>query len=116
LERRALAKVLRWQWLKVALDGRRMVMRLKEAGHTLKDDASVVEAVFGQGMGTSWRTDSQSPKPISPSRRKKGRADRAENVFFVPAHRSLLISNGWASTFNARNVETPVVARVCRLF
>lgn len=108
-------KSLALQWLKVALDGRRVVARLKEAGHTLKDDAQIVESIFGQGMGSAWHQNSEirwNSTAVVPSSLKNGRAPTNEKVFFVPAHRSLLISDGWAATFNALNVETPVVARI----
>ncbi len=108
-------KSLALQWLKVALDGRRVLARLKEAGHTLKDNSSVIESIFGQGMGPAWNDASSvtwNNKLIAPLALKRGKPSPTEKVFFVPAHRSLLISNGWASTFNALNVETPVVARI----
>jgi hypothetical protein len=35
-----------------------------------------------------------------------------ERVFFVPAHRSMLISDGWASPFQKLTSDTPVVARI----
>lgn len=35
-----------------------------------------------------------------------------ERVFFIPAHRSMLISDGWASPFQRLSTDTPVVARL----
>jgi len=35
-----------------------------------------------------------------------------ERLFFIPAHRALLISEGWAAPFQKLNTETPAVARI----
>jgi hypothetical protein len=38
--------------------------------------------------------------------------DGKEKVFFIPAHRSMLISDGWAAPFQKLSSDTPVVARI----
>ena len=107
-------KSIALQWLKAALDGKQLVKALKEAGHTLTDAETVVDLVFGDGMGKGWsgdtsvRLDGSSITPQSLGRRgtDTGRA------FFIPAQRSMLISDGWASPFQKLSEEVPVVARI----
>lgn len=109
-------KSLALQWLKVALDGKHLVQALRSAGHLNARPDVLMDLIFGTGMGSGWRTGetevtlddlSVSPKTIA----RLGRADN-ETLFFVPAHRALLISDGWAAPFQKLTSDTPVVARM----
>ncbi|MGC4060039.1 MAG: AAA family ATPase [Aquabacterium sp.] len=108
-------KSLALQWLKVAMDGRQLVKALNDAGHhTTKADV-LVDLIFGTGMASSWkegesevRINKKSITPRSISRL----GDGSEKLFFVPAHRSMLISDGWAAPFQKLTSDTPAVARV----
>ncbi|RKG73865.1 ATP-binding protein [Corallococcus sp. CA049B] len=107
-------KSLALQWLKAAMDGRQLVDALKDAGHTVDRSEVLIDLIFGTGMARAWRgttvvrlgTRRVSPKSLS----RVG--DNTERLFFVPAHRAMLISDGWASPFQKLSSETPVVARV----
>lgn len=108
-------KSLALQWFKAANDGKQLVTELRHAGqHAKKDDKDLIELIFGVGMGAAWRKGSQiflNTSKITPenlSRRGNGK----ENVFFIPAHRSTLISDGWAAPFQRLTSDTPVVARI----
>ncbi|MCC6747215.1 MAG: ATP-binding protein [Deltaproteobacteria bacterium] len=107
-------KSLALQWLKVALDGKQVVRALKDAGHHTADPAVLIDLIFGVGMGVAWRKDSAielQGKAIRPE--KIGRlGNGTESVFFIPAHRSMLISDGWAAPFQKLTADTPVVARI----
>lgn len=107
-------KSLALQWLKVAMDGRQVVEALRAAGHETGKEHVLVDLIFGAGMGDAWRRWSSVTwrgKKVMPqglARVGKG----VERVFFVPAHRSMLISDGWAAPFQRLTPETPVVARI----
>lgn len=108
-------KSLALQWLKVAMDGRQIVEALRAAGQSSERPDVLIDLIFGTGMAPAWR-DGESEillngKRITP--RTIGRAgDGKEHLFFVPAHRSMLISDGWASPFQKLNSDTPAVARI----
>lgn len=109
----ATGKSLALQWLKMALDGRRVVDALHEAGHVNKTEY-LIDLVFGTGMNKAWTEETK----VSFNRRKlqpktfSRVGDGAENVFYIPAHRSMLISDGWAAPFQKLTADTPVVARI----
>jgi len=108
-------KSLALQWLKIALDGRQMVDALRVAGHPVVRSDALIDLIFGTGMAAAWHAGSSTvlfgrtsiePKNIA----RQGKAK--EELFFVPAHRSMLISDGWAAPFQKLNSDTPVVARL----
>lgn len=111
-------KSLALQWLKAANDGKYLVTALRHAGQQAKDDRDLIELIFGVGMGAAWRNDSEillNNKRITPknlSRRGNRKQKENESVFFIPAHRSTLISDGWAAPFQRLTSDTPVVARI----
>lgn len=107
-------KSLALQWLKAAIDGKQIVSALRQAGQQANTDEDLIELIFGVGMGAAWREESQialGGKKISPSNLSRRGSDR-ENVFFIPAHRAMLISDGWAAPFQRLTSDTPVVARI----
>jgi energy-coupling factor transporter ATP-binding protein EcfA2 len=108
-------KSLALQWLKAAMDGRQLVEALRAAGHPTDRPDVVIDLVFGTGMAPAWREGETevrlAGKAITP--RTLGRAGNgAESLFFVPAHRSMLISDGWAAPFQKLASDTPAVARL----
>lgn len=111
----AAGKSLALQWLKVAMDGRQLVDALRAAGHLNGRSDVLMDLIFGTGMGTAWR-DGESEVTLGSRKvtpRTIGRIGNGkETLFFVPAHRSMLISDGWAAPFQKLTSDTPVVARV----
>jgi hypothetical protein len=106
-------KSLVLQWLKAAIDGKYIVKTLREAGQQVSRK-TLIDLIFGVGMGSAWRDTSQvsfDGKDVSPATIEK-RGDGVEKLFFIPAHRSMLISDGWATPFQKLTPETPVVARL----
>jgi len=107
-------KSLALQWLKTALDGKQIVTALREAGQSADDPKVLIDLIFGVGMAPAWSSESEvtfdgtrvQPKSIG----KLGSGK--EKVFFIPAHRSMLISDGWAAPFQKLTSDTPVVARI----
>jgi hypothetical protein len=115
-------KSLAVQWLKTAIDGAQVVAALRDDGASITDVNKVIDSIFGVGMGKAWGSTSHvfwNGKQISPgalSRRPNKRTQTAprkpEQVFFIPAHRALLITSGWALPFHKLSRDTPVVARI----
>lgn len=107
-------KSLALQWLKVALDGRQIVDALKAAGHPTDRSEVLVDLIFGTGMAPAWKEGKTEvfldKKKITP--RSIARGVPTEKLFFVPAHRSMLISDGWAAPFQKLTSDTPAVARI----
>jgi hypothetical protein len=109
-------KSLSLQWLKTALDSRRILEALAEAGLSIKKTEVALDLIFGAGMGAAWTKDSQvtwnglTVDPLAAGSRTKRPAP--EQLFYIPAHRSMLISDGWAMPFQKLNADTPVVARL----
>ncbi len=107
-------KTLALEWLKAALDGKQVVNALKVAGHDTSKPQVVIDLVFGAGMGSAWKgrsrveLDQTNIKPENLSRR----GDGTESLFFIPAQRSLLISDGWPQPFQRLTSDLPVVARL----
>ncbi len=107
-------KSLALEWLKIAMDGRQIVTTLREAGHATTDPRVLIDLIFGVGMGPALRPNTKvtfNRKLIKPSGIGK-LGNGKERAFFIPAHRSMLISDGWAAPFQKLTSDTPVVARI----
>lgn len=108
-------KSLALQWLKVAMDGRQLVDALKAAGHPTERPGVLIDLIFGTGMAPAWEDGKTEvrlgQKKVSPKSAARI-GDGKERLFFVPAHRSMLISDGWASPFQKLTSDTPAVARI----
>jgi len=113
----ASGKSLLLQWLKIAVDIGEIVFALKEAGHDVKSAKNILDLSFGEGMATAWRDDdtrvSFDGKSVVPASWTKGLKRKEHGgVFFIPAHRALLLAEGWPAPFLKLNADTPVVARL----
>jgi len=110
----ATGKSLALQWLKVAMDGRQIVKALHDAGHPTEKSDVLIDLIFGAGMGEAWTSASEitfNHRKLTPKGFRRIGGDK-ERVFFIPAHRSMLISDGWAAPFQKLTSDTPVVARI----
>jgi hypothetical protein len=112
----ATGKSLLLQWLKVGLDAGEVVSALREAGHDVKTAKNLLDLIFGEGMSAAWSDNTFiafEGKAVSPSSWTKGlRKPQFGRVFFIPAHRALLLAEGWPAPFIKLNADTPVVARL----
>jgi energy-coupling factor transporter ATP-binding protein EcfA2 len=106
-------KSLVLQWLKAVMDGGQIVAALKDAGQQASGK-ELVDLIFGQGMGAAWTPKSNvhlNGKAVSlDGLARRGKTD--EQVFFIPAHRSSLLSDGWAAPFQRLSPDVPVAARM----
>lgn len=112
-------KSLALQWLKLAVDEPEIRTALQDAGFDLKTSEDAADAFFGEGMrgalqeGTQVTFDGKRVSLEGMKRRVGKRAERVQPaMFFVPAHRALLLSEGWPSPFMKLGADTPVVARL----
>jgi len=107
-------KSLTLQWLKAAIDGKAIIQTLRQAGHDTATPGALLDLIFGVGMGPAWNASTSvtfGRKAVTPD--NVGRLGGAtENAFFIPAHRAMLISDGWAQPFQKLTPDTPVVARI----
>ena len=106
-------KSLILQWLKTALDGRQITSALRDNGEFVGNSEVLIDLIFGRGMGEGWSADTSvllDRKAIRPSSIPR-LGTGVEKVFFIPAHRALLISDGWALPFHKLK-EMPIVARL----
>lgn len=113
----ATGKSLLLQWFKMAMDASEVVTALKEAGHDVGEPGALLDLVFGEGMSSAWddersrvTLDRREIKPSAWTRAQ--RKEPVGRVFFIPAHRALLLAEGWPAPFLKLNADTPVVARL----
>lgn len=108
-------KSLLLQMWKLALDRGEVVDRLKSSGYTLETPGELLEAYFGEGMKAAW-SEKKTFVSINGAPFDLKRASRAGDVqgrvFFVPAHRALLMTEGWPAPFMRLKADTPAVARL----
>ncbi len=110
----AAGKSLALQWLKLAIDGRHVTSALRDAGQRVTS-ATMLDLVFGSGMGPAWRDDTKVSwrgRPITPATVSRKGDREHEALFFIPAHRAMLVSDGWAAPFQKLGTDVPVVARL----
>lgn len=114
----ATGKSLMLQWFKMAIDHEEVVTALREAGHDISDPGAMLDLVFGEGMSDAWsaeRTkvtlDGRLVRPGAWKTRARA-VPSPPRVFFIPAHRALLLAEGWPAPFLKLNADTPVVARL----
>ncbi|WNG14684.1 AAA family ATPase [Cystobacter fuscus] len=110
----AAGKSLLLQTWKLGLDSGEIVSALRDAGTSLENKNELLDAYYGEGMSTAWVGKTRvsiNGQPLRPeellhARKAEGR------VFFVPAHRALLMAEGWPSPFMRLKADTPAVARL----
>lgn len=112
----ATGKSLLLQWLKLAIDAGEVFHALKDAGHDVRKPENIIDLVFGEGMGGAFKEGTQitlDERAINVRDLFKGARRVTEgNLFFIPAHRALLLAEGWPAPFLKLNADTPVVARL----
>jgi hypothetical protein len=104
------------QWLKTAIDHRQILQSLGGVGFATRRREDVLDGIFGEGMHAGWSPRSRVEwrgEVVDPGKAEEGAANPdVEKLFFVPAHRALLIATGWALPFHMCGEDAPVVARL----
>lgn len=111
----AAGKSLVLQTWKLALDSSEIVEALRGAGLMLQKSGELIDAYFGEGMRPAWKKETRvlvNGKRLSRRKILRSTAKRPAKVFFVPAHRALLMSEGWPAPFMRLKADTPTVARL----
>jgi hypothetical protein len=111
----ATGKSLVLELLKLAIDRNRIVRVLKQHGFKWEQPEEFAALYFGGGFEKSWTAETHvryvnedlTLRDIAGSRAYKGE----DAVFYIPAHRTLAIADGWPRPFSQYQVETPYVAR-----
>ena len=107
-------KSLLLQTWKLALDSGEIVSALRDAGSSLSNANELLDAYYGEGMHTAWGARTRvlvNERPLLLRSVLRARQAPAR-VFFVPAHRALLMSEGWPAPFMRLKEDTPTVARL----
>ena len=125
LGQQATGKSLTLQWLKLLLDAEAIRDDWERFGSNWKlgkDTLRPLDLFFGEGMSggfSSAKTEVALDRKVMQLtrlfRRNGGRAgpstDPAERCYYIPAHRALLLSDGWPRYFQQHVPGTPYVAR-----
>ena len=112
----ASGKSLVLQLFKLILDRTRIVRVLRDQlGFSWDSVAEFASLYFGAGFEGSWKASTEisigsqifTLQKVSESRARDGE----EAVFYVPAHRTLTIAEGWPQLFSRSQRDVPYVAR-----
>ncbi|WP_428264200.1 AAA family ATPase [Haliangium sp.] len=111
-------KSLLLQLFKLALDRGEIASTLRDAGHSVANAGEFLDLYFGQGMRYAWRHDTRVGLGrrllrLGGVMRGIGNAQAAPGqVFYIPAHRAMLLAEGWPAPFLRLSADTPAVARL----
>lgn len=111
----ATGKSLVLELLKLALDRNRIVHSLRHHGLVWKSPEEFAALYFGGGFERSWTRETEvrfGNERLTLAGVAGVRARAGEDaVFYIPAHRTLAIAEGWPRSFAHYQIETPYVAR-----
>jgi hypothetical protein len=108
----ATGKSLALQLLGLAVDAGRIASLLRDRGFGWTSREDFCAVYFGEGMAQAWGRQSRvvfNNKPVHapPKRATRG----APRLFYIPAHRTLSVSEGWPAGFRSYKPDTPFVVR-----
>ena len=113
----ASGKSLVLQLLKLAMDGRAVVHTLRRHDLLFRGPVELLDRYFGEAMGKTWtkkttvrwRGKLVSPAAIAKTRQTQATAEH--EMYFIPAHRTLVLADGYPLAFQQLTNETPFVVR-----
>ena len=113
----ATGKSLMLQFWKLIQDRGEVYTSLKNAGFDWSTDGEYLERCLGEGWRDAWHDDTVLATPdrewsLRDLRIWKGGKRTEGSVFYVPAHRTLVLENGWPKLFQQYTPDTPVVVRL----
>jgi energy-coupling factor transporter ATP-binding protein EcfA2 len=114
----ASGKSLVLQLLKLAIDGRAVAHMSREHGLLFNTREELLDRYFGEGSGSMWTgaTSVQwNGKEVDPNRLARTRQSKVapwHTLYFIPAHRTLVLANGYPLAFQQMTNETPFVVRM----
>lgn len=117
----ATGKSLILQWLKLLTDPLVVRADWERFGSNWKTDDRLrpLDLFFGEGLGRGYRAETRISldgrlvvlEELFNRRRSKIVKTDVESTYFVPAHRALLLADGWPRNFQQHVPGTPYVAR-----
>lgn len=108
----ATGKSIVLQLLKLAVDSGRIAGTLKENGFRWKDREEFLSVYFGEGMQGAWSPSTSvtfDGKAVAVPPRRITRDE--PRLFYIPAHRTLSVAEGWPAGFRSYKPDTPFVVR-----
>jgi hypothetical protein len=110
----ATGKSLVLQLLKLALDGRVIARTMDRYGLVFRDEKQFLARYLGQGMEEAWTQDTRvrfNGREIGIAAISRQPRSGQHAVYFVPAHRTLILYGGYPPAFQQFSPETPFVVR-----
>jgi energy-coupling factor transporter ATP-binding protein EcfA2 len=113
----ASGKSLVLQLFKLALDGRAVAHTSKKYGLLFRDRREFLDRYFGEGAGGMWTAPTSvqwngaEVNPDRIARVRKTDDDPQHSLYFIPAHRTLVLSGGYPLAFQQLTNEAPFVVR-----
>lgn len=108
----ATGKSLLLQLLKLGVDAPRIAGTLRERGFAWTGREQFCAAYFGDGFQAAWSEATRvsfggRALHLPPARMARGPA----RLFYIPAHRTLSVAEGWPAGFRSYKPDTPFVVR-----
>jgi hypothetical protein len=110
----ATGKSLVLQLLKLALDGPAIARTMGRYGLLFRDERHLLSRYLGEGMEHAWGPKTRvtwNGRGISPAALLRPRGRARHSLYYVPAHRTLVLSDGYPPAFQQFRPETPFVVR-----
>ncbi len=110
----ATGKSLVLQLLKLGIDGRAIAKTMDGYGLVVRNRKQYLARYLGEGMEGSWSSATKvqwGGKDIDLAAVARHPRKQAHRVYFVPAHRTLVLADGYPPTFQQFRPETPFVVR-----
>jgi hypothetical protein len=108
----ATGKSLMLQLLKLAVDAGSIASTLHRQGFSWDDREEFCAVYFGEGMAKAWSDATvvrfNGRDIIVPPRRLSAAPPR---LFYIPAHRTLSVAEGWPAGFRSYKPDTPFIVR-----
>jgi predicted ATP-dependent endonuclease of OLD family len=116
----ATGKSLALQWLKLLLDSQIIKNDFEKFNFEWATFNEFADLYFGEGLSkgladnTHLKIDQKTftlDTLLHKKKRAKDAPEVSESVFYIPAHRGLLLAEGWPKLFQQHQLDTPYVAR-----
>lgn len=108
----ATGKSMVLQLLKLALDAGNIARTLRDRGFEWKDRNEFCSVYFGEGMAEAWTDHTAVTLDGRRVHAPPAKATRgASQLFYIPAHRTLSVAEGWPAGFRSYKPDTPFVVR-----
>ncbi len=111
----ATGKSLVAQMWKLGLDHHELADLFWSQGYDVDDANETLGVFFGSGMQRGWTSRTElwvNGKRFFPQAASEGKHIDEGHVYYVPAHRAMVMSGGWPAAFPRPDADTPAVVRM----